>query len=360
LNLDEVNDIDAVTLEEPLINSDPNSNQNEMRSKTLYRKGKKTVRRYVSSFLGIYTDQSGSCCNIFQGMSLMFFVGAFLGIVLPKDADLPTPAYRSLSSIIGYTYFVCWSVSFYPQIITNYQLKSVDGLSIDSQVMAVLNNLCYTIYNVEFFWDRGIREEYKAQHGDNAEITIQSNDVAFSLHALLMSLILVSQIAYYQGLSISSLSTVTISLVTGVSTLCIIYVLGIMLQRPGFLWINFFYILAFIKLAFTICFYVPQILLNRKRQSTEGWNIWNVILDFSGGLLSLLQIVGDSIDMHDFTGITGNWAKFLLGCISLFFDCYFFLQHYVFYRHNRTLDDSTHAKMPITMLVDFYENQELV
>lgn len=36
--------------------------------------------------------------------------------------------------------------------------------------------------------------------------------------------------------------------------------------------------------------YVPQVLLNIRRRSTKGWTIWNVILDLTGGLLSVLQV----------------------------------------------------------------------
>lgn len=31
--------------------------------------------------------------------------------------------------------------------------------------------------------------------------------------------------------------------------------------------------------------------MNYRRQSTEGWSIGNVLLDFTGGLLSMLQMI---------------------------------------------------------------------
>lgn len=34
-------------------------------------------------------------------------------------------------------YFVCWSISFYPQIYTNWKNKSVAGFSIDYQVLNI-------------------------------------------------------------------------------------------------------------------------------------------------------------------------------------------------------------------------------
>jgi len=56
----------------------------------------------------------------------------------------------------------------------------------------------------------------------------------------------------------------------------------------------------------------------------------------SGGLLSDTQLVLDCWNMGDWTGITGNVAKFFLGFVSIFFDVIFMLQHYVLYPHHRT------------------------
>lgn len=70
-----------------------------------------------------------------------------------------------------------------------------------------------------------------------------------------------------------------------------------------------------------------QVLLNYKRKSTSGWQIWNIILDFTGGALSILQLIGDSIAQaraeglgNVWTGIVGNPAKLGLGLVSIFFD----------------------------------------
>lgn len=56
--------------------------------------------------------------NICRGLSSLAFVGIILGIILPNDPNLHGrwyPWYRWISSMIGYTYFVLWSVCFYPQ-----------------------------------------------------------------------------------------------------------------------------------------------------------------------------------------------------------------------------------------------------
>lgn len=63
-----------------------------------------------------------------------------------------------------------------------------------------------------------------------------------------------------------------------------------------------------------------------------GWNIWTILLDLIGGVLSLLQLVLDSSLQSDWSGITGNPAKLLLGNITIFFDLIFIVQHYILYR----------------------------
>jgi cystinosin len=101
------------------------------------------------------------------------------------------------------------------------------------------------------------------------------------------------------------------------------------------------YALGYVKLTTVFLKYIPQAWLNYKRKSTVGWSIYPILLDFSGGWLSLAQLVIDSSLQHDWTGITGNPVKFGLGNITIVFDVIFFLQHYVFYRDSkkRRIDD---------------------
>lgn len=56
-------------------------------------------------------------------------------------------------------------------------------------------------------------------------------------------------------------------------------------------WLDFLYTLSYIKLAITLMKYVPQAVLNYRRKSTSGWSIGNILLDFTGGTLSMLQMI---------------------------------------------------------------------
>ena len=77
--------------------------------------------------------------------------------------------------------------------------------------------------------------------------------------------------------------------------------------------------------------YIPQVWVNYKRKSTQGWSIWQILLDLNGGVLSILQLVIDSSLQADWSGIMGNAVKLGLGNVSIFFDLIFIVQHYFLY-----------------------------
>jgi cystinosin len=96
--------------------------------------------------------------------------------------------------------------------------------------------------------------------------------------------------------------------------------------------LDIIYAVGYVKLIITLIKFTPQILANYRNQSTTGWSIWQVTLDFVGGVLSTGQQGIDSYLQHDWSGITGNPVKFALGNVSMVYDCVFFVQHYILYR----------------------------
>ena len=75
--------------------------------------------------------------------------------------------------------------------------------------------------------------------------------------------------------------------------------------------------------------------MNYKAKSTAGWSIVQILLDFAGGVMSLLQLIIDSSLQADWSGLTANPVKFGLGNVSIFFDLIFMVQHYILYRPSR-------------------------
>lgn len=270
-----------------------------------------------------------------------------MGLALPKNPHLPSRTWQILSNIVGYTYFLAWSLSFYPQIFLNRQRKTTRGLSVDFCVLNVLGYICYTIYTTNFYWNEEVIRAYKDRMSggdtyDNNEtvtqkgaITVQGNDVAFAIHAILMASVTLSQIGIYDTFIVRPPSRRVYFILFATSAFCLLYLLSTWIFQGQVNFLGFLYVLGTIKIGVTIGKYVPQALLNRSRKSTVGWNVWNVILDLTGGFLSLLQLVGDCADMRDWTGITGNPAKLALALVTICFDVIFLVQHYILYPVDR-------------------------
>jgi uncharacterized protein with PQ loop repeat len=105
---------------------------------------------------------------------------------------------------------------------------------------------------------------------------------------------------------------------------------------------NCFRVAGYNKAIITFLKYIPQVYLNYTRKSTVGWSVTNIMFDFTGGSLSIVQQVIDMLyngangEDYDFFGSGGdafNIVKFLLGAIACFFDIIFMTQHFILYPH---------------------------
>lgn len=155
------------------------------------------------------------------------------------------------------------------------------------------------------------------------------NDVFFSLHAVALTLVIVVQCFLYergnQRVSWLAIGFLVLSWLFTLITL-------IMAVVRATTWLQFLFCFSYIKLAVTLVKYFPQAYLNFYYKSTEGWSIGNVLLDFTGGSFSLLQMFLQSYNNDQWTLIFGDPTKFGLGIFSIFFDVVFFIQHFCLYR----------------------------
>ncbi|KND00420.1 lysosomal Cystine transporter [Spizellomyces punctatus DAOM BR117] len=227
-----------------------------------------------------------------------------------------------LSQLIGWGYFAAWSLSFYPQLVLNWRRRSVEGLSLDFLALNLWGFLCYSIYNVGLYVNR---DKWGL---DNS---VQLNDVVFAIHACILTALTALQSFIYhrsegQKVSMPSASFIVIT----ASTACVAGLLAFKGIIPASYSL---YYLSYIKMAITLIKYVPQAYLNFKRQSTVGWSIDNILLDLTGGVLSMMQSLIDASVSGDWSDITKNPVKFGLGLTSMSFDGLFIVQHYVLYRN---------------------------
>lgn len=245
-----------------------------------------------------------------------------------------------LSAVIGWTYFSCWSVSFYPQMLQNYARRSVVGFSFDYAVLNVVGFGCYSAFNLALFFSPSIRAAYERAHGGHKS-AVRVNDVVFAVHALAISAVTLAQIAVYpRGHQ-------------RVSVACKAFLLTFALAMPVMLvlaarrtswcdWLDVLYALSYVKLGITLCKYLPQVVLNATRRSTDGWSMDNVALDFLGGSLSLGQLVIDASSTRDWSKVTGDPVKFGLGFTSMVFDGVFAVQ-WAWYRGAARANSSSPA-----------------
>ena len=281
-----------------------------------------------------------------EGLSISNLQDEFVHIY-----SIRSDALNIFNIVIGWIYFAAWSVSFYPQVIYNWQRKSVVGLNFDFLGYNLLGFSVYSVFNVGMYWVKTIQDEYHDKNPGSL-IPVKLNDVIFSLHAVFITAVTIGQCFIYKrnNQTVSWFARVFI-----VVSLLVIIVLAIFTTTQDFKrcsWLNFINWIAYIKLAVSFIKYIPQAYMNYVRQSTVGWSIGNVILDFTGGSLSILQAVLLSYNSDDWASLVADPVKFGLGFLSIFFDLFFMFQHYVLYRNRDHKDYEPNGTYRI------FENQE--
>lgn len=284
-------------------------------------------------------------------------------------------------------------------------------------MLNMLGFACYSAYNVALFCVPAVQHEYVHAYSKNIPVGLE--DVAFSVHAALITAATLAQCVFYDrgGQPLFSWVGRTAAGV-GAAALagCAVVGWAEASGTPGRLsWLNLLLLLSAIKLVVTLTKYIPQVrsvpvctslefllvcqtsdintsswkplcacppahhegamrngfrprpqgmhmkkarrpcaapcsgtpshlrtrdasmctvqvVMNIRRRSTVGWSIHNVLLDFTGGTTSLVQLLLQCAVQSDWSQIAGNPVKFGLGFISLFFDVTFMIQHYVIYR----------------------------
>ncbi|KAG1928531.1 cystinosin [Pimephales promelas] len=191
-----------------------------------------------------------------------------------------------INQIIGWIYFLAWSVSFYPQAFENWKRRSVVGLNFDFLALNLTGFVAYSVFNVGLFWVTYIQEEF-LKKDPNGVIPVDANDVFFSLHAVVLTLVYICQCAIYERGG-QKVSKVAIGLLVIGWSFAFVSLFVAVAQKIS--WLDYLYYFSYIKLGVTLVKYIPQAYMNYRRQSTKGWSIGNVLLDFTGGSFSLIQM----------------------------------------------------------------------
>ncbi|KAA3672996.1 cystinosin, partial [Paragonimus westermani] len=92
---------------------------------------------------------------------------------------------------------------------------------------------------------------------------------------------------------------------------------------------------------------MTQVFLNYKLRSTVGWSIGNVLLDFSGGILSILQMFILAYNLSDWYQITGSLGKLGLALVTILFDTIFMVQHWCLYQPHQEETSRNSSDLPV-------------
>ncbi|XP_046422076.1 cystinosin homolog isoform X2 [Neodiprion virginianus] len=282
-----------------------------------------TTAQWTITVFGLSAGYSTVSANVTPSDAASV-TNAFVRVTIEKSETL-----RHVSVVVGWVYFLAWSISFYPQIHINYKRKSVVGLNFDFLSLNIVGFVMYSLFNCGLYWIPEIEQEYFNRYPKGLN-PVKVNDVVFALHAVFATTVTILQCFIYErGTQRVSIMARVIHGIFTIFILVSIILAGIDTIK----WLDFLYYCSYVKLAITLIKYVPQAFYNYKRKSTIGWSIGNIFLDFTGGMLSMLQMILDAYNYDDWDSIFGDPTKFGLGFFSVAFDIFFLVQHYVLYRH---------------------------
>jgi cystinosin len=250
---------------------------------------------------------------------------------------------KAFSATLGWLYFAAWTASFWPQALLIYRRKSVSGISLDFLSLNAFGFVCYSVFNLAFLLSKTVQQQYRNTHRGQEHL-VRWNDAFFAMHAVALASWQFGAAFFYRrapGQRISTWArTLLAILVVAFSAALAICIVGGGDDDSILRWIDFVNICSFIKLLITLIKYSPQIVLNYRRKSTQGFAIEGILLDMTGGVLSFLQLIIDAqIINHDWSDVTGDPGKLGLSLISLFFDVVIIVQHYILYRSPQDEND---------------------
>ncbi|OMO95001.1 hypothetical protein CCACVL1_05645 [Corchorus capsularis] len=188
----------------------------------------------------------------------------------------------------------------------------VVGLNFDFVVLNLTKHSSYMIYNVCLYFSPVIQKQYLEKYGSDEMIPVAANDVAFSIHAVLLTCVTLFQIAIYDRgtQKVSKISIGIVSAVWLIAAICFF----VALCSQSWLWL--ISIFNSIQVIMTVIKYIPQAFMNFARKSTDGFCIGNILLDFIGGLENYAQMAVQSIDQNSWVNFYGNIGKTLLSLAS--------------------------------------------
>jgi cystinosin len=103
------------------------------------------------------------------------------------------------AQVTGWTYFLVWTISSYPQVYLIWKRKSVIGFSFDFLAVNIVGYLTYSIYTVVTYSDPEMQAYFrKKNHSKSQDDPVKLTDVVFATHGLAICLFLLGQVFVYK------------------------------------------------------------------------------------------------------------------------------------------------------------------
>ena len=116
--------------------------------------------------------------------------------------------------------------------------------------------LAYSVYNIALFSSPGIRKEYRERnHGHSP--SVRGNDVAFAVHAFVLSVITLIQTFTYKRGANQVVSSQASFFIAVTSTL--VAILLVTASFGSVAWLDLLYYLSYLKIAISFLKLIPQV-----------------------------------------------------------------------------------------------------
>lgn len=253
--------------------------------------------------------------------------------------------------LLGLLYVAAWSISMYPPVITNLRKRSSAAISKD---FVLLNSAGYFYLLISltiqlFFWvptSRTVLQDGTVPADLKPKVT--NFDFWYCFHGFVMNLVLLSQVIY--GVKLWKLKTDNFHirmkpyyyrfLVISIVVFSILtFRFGVENGKQG--WSNtrslsYCNSLFVLKISMSLIKYIPQVIHNYDRKSMEGFAIQSVVLDVTGGIASLLQLLVQITNEHElnYMTIVSNFGKIGLALVTLTFN-FIFISQWLLFRKSR-------------------------
>ena len=120
-----------------------------------------------------------NCSIEFDTIGYLNITSKSIGVDFLKMNDTNSTIFRAqiiksealyvFNQVIGWIYFCAWTISFYPQIVLNFQRKSVEGLNFDYITLNIIGFACYTAFNWALYFSDYIFNIYEKEHPGMAD-----------------------------------------------------------------------------------------------------------------------------------------------------------------------------------------------